>query len=69
MSVNMDMLRERMNELNVSNEDMARRIGINVSTFYRKINTGGVSFTVGQVHKIVESLNLTKEEALSIFLQ
>lgn len=68
MSANMDMLRERMNELNINNEDMAKKIGIDASTFYRKIKTGGINFTVGQVHSIVEVLNLTKEEALSIFL-
>lgn len=68
MSTDMRKLRSRMEELNMTPEDMARKIGVDPSTFYRKIKTEGVNFTVGQMHKIVDVLHLTKEEATSIFL-
>ena len=68
MSINMELLHGKMREKNISNEDMAVQIGVDASTFYRKIKANGVNFTVGQMHKIVEILRLTKEEAVSIFL-
>lgn len=68
MSTNMDILRGKMAELKLSPEDMAREIGVDASTFYRKMKTEGVNFTVGQIHKIVDVLNLSREEAASIFL-
>lgn len=68
MSTNMDILRGKMAELHISNEDMATEIGVDASTFYRKMKTEGMNFTVGQMHKIVDVLRLTKEEAVSIFL-
>jgi len=68
MSTNREILREKMDKKKMSPEDMARAIGVDPSTFYRKIKTDGVKFTVGQMHKIVEVLRLTKEEATSIFL-
>ena len=68
MSTNMDMLRGKMAELKMSPEDMAREIGVDASTFYRTLQTDGVNFTVGQMHKIVDVLQLSREEAASIFL-
>ena len=68
MSTNMEMLRGKMAELKLSPEDMAREIGVDASTFYRKIKADGVNFTVGQMHKIVDVLRLSREEAASIFL-
>lgn len=68
MSTNMDILREKMAALKMSPEDIAREIGVDPSTFYRKMKSDGVKFTVGQMHQIVDILHLTKEEATSIFL-
>lgn len=68
MSTNIDMLRGKMAELKMSPEDMAREIGVDASTFYRKLKSDGVNFTVGQMHKIVDVLHLSREEAASIFL-
>lgn len=67
MSVNVEMIRKIIEEKGLSFEKFAREIGMDASTFYRKMKAGGASFTVGQMHKIVEVLELTKEEALSIF--
>ena len=68
MCTNMEILRGKMTELKLSPEAMAKEIGVDASTFYRKIKTDGINFTVGQMHKIVEVLNLSREEAASIFL-
>lgn len=68
MSTNMDALRAKMADLGISNETMAKRLGIDVSTLYRKMKSDGTNFTVGQMHTIVAVLGLTHEEAASIFL-
>ena len=64
----MDILRGKMLEKHMNVEEIAREIGIDTSTFYRKLKSDGMSFTVGQMHKIAEVLKLTPEEASSIFL-
>ena len=68
LSTNMDILRGKMLEKHMNVEEIAREIGIDTSTFYRKLKSDGMSFTVGQMHKIAEVLKLTPEEASSIFL-
>lgn len=68
MSTNMDILRKKMEMCQVTNDEMARQLGINPSTFYRKLKSDGTTFTVGQMHKIVEVLGLAADEASSIFL-
>ena len=68
MSTNMELLRGKMAERKLSPEDMAREIGVDASTFYRKLKNDGITFTVGQMHKIVDVLQLSCEEATSIFL-
>ena len=68
MSTNIEMLRGKMADRNISNEDMAKRMGIDASTFYRKMKSDGANFTVGQMHMIVDILQLAPEEAASIFL-
>jgi len=46
-------------------KEVAEEIGMNRSTFYRKMKNG--SFTVEEAQKIVNAVPLTKEEAISIF--
>lgn len=68
MGTNMGILRGKMAEKRISSEKMAQKIGIDTSTFYRKMKSGGITFTVGQIHKISKVLNLTHDEAAAIFL-
>lgn len=68
MSVNIERLREKMAERNISNEDMAKLMGIDASTFYRKLKSDGTNFTVGQMHTIADVLGLSNEDTTSIFL-
>ena len=46
---------------------MARELGVDPSTFSRKMASNGDSFSVGQMQRMVEYLQLTDEEATSIF--
>lgn len=68
MHTNMDKLRGKMAEKKITQEELAEKIGIDPSTFYRKMKTEGTSFTVGQMHKIVNVLDLSSTEAAAIFL-
>ena len=68
MRTNMDKLRGKMAEKRITQEELAEKIGIDPSTFYRKMKTDGIDFTVGQMHKIVAVLDLSQSEATSIFL-
>lgn len=68
MSTNMDILRGKMENRQITNNEMAKQLGIDPSTFYRKLKSDGTTFTVGQIHKIVEVLGLNPEEATTIFL-
>lgn len=68
MQVNMDKLRGKMAEKNIGKEELAKKIGVDASTFYRKMKDEGVSFTIGQMHRIVDELGLSREEATTIFL-
>ena len=67
MQTNMNLLRGKIAEKRMTNEELAQKIGVDASTFYRKIKDEGVTFTVGQMHKIVEVLGLTNDEATAIF--
>ena len=54
-----------MNGLSV--EKIVESIGINKSTFYRKLANKGENFTVEEVYKIASTLNLSAREVNSIF--
>ena len=53
-------------EKGTTKEAIADEIGINRSTFYRRIKTG--KLLVGDVHKMCEILHLSTSEAIDIFL-
>lgn len=54
-------------EKNTSQEAVAESIGMNRATFYRKMKSGGKNFTIGEIQKMVKTIPLTNEEAMSIF--
>lgn len=68
MRTDVKRLKESANQKGLNFETIATRIGVNKSTFYRKINSKGEKFTIGEIHRMVEVIPLTKEEAVSIFL-
>ena len=67
MVVDTQKLKGKIIEKGKTQEAVADRMGIDRTTFYRKMKKGGAGFTVGEIHKMVEVVPLTKEEAVSIF--
>jgi predicted transcriptional regulator len=62
-------LKEKIRERNLTNEKLADAIGMDVSTLYRKMAGDGEGFTVREVTGIIDTLNLSDEEALHIFFR
>ncbi len=51
----------------VSKEDIAKYLGVNPATIYRKFN-GESDFTLSELRKLKKMLNLTNEDVDRIFL-
>ena len=64
--VNIAKLKGKIVECDTTQEELAKSIGIDKSTFYRKMKQNG-NFSIKEVNLIVSSLNLTKDEAVNIF--
>ena len=65
--VNINKLKGKIVENNLSIEKLADAIGLDRSTLYRKINNNGDSITIKEADIMVQVLNLTIEEASNIF--
>ena len=68
LHVDTNKLRGKMAERRVTQEELARQIGMNAATFYRKMQANGLAFTVGQMHDMVDFLHMSADEATNIFL-
>ncbi len=68
MQTNMNLLRGKIREHGLTQGDVAEKIGMDSSTFSRKISSEGLKFTVGEMHSIAIVLNLNNEECRDIFL-
>ena len=66
--INKKMLLDRINSSKKSVSEVAESIGIDPSTFYRKLNNNGIKFTIGEMHAIVKTLKLSNKDACNIFL-
>ncbi|MGT2866628.1 XRE family transcriptional regulator [Streptococcus fryi] len=64
--VDVSKLKGKIVEKNTTQEALADEIGIDRSTFYRKMKQGG-AFSVREANIIVSFLGLSEKEALSIF--
>lgn len=67
MFVNVNKIHAKLRELVMSVEDVAKRMGIDRSTLYRKLNNNGAGLTVKDAQMLVDILQLTQQEALDIF--
>ena len=67
MQINIRKLKGKMAENDMTATKLASKIGVNRTTFYRKLNSGGGSFTVEELQNIVEALNMTPDEVMNIF--
>lgn len=68
MHVDVSKLRGKMAEKGMNQEAVAKAIGIDTSTFGRKMKCSGLAFTIGQIHRMVDVLEITPDEASKIFL-
>ena len=66
--VNIDKLKGKMREKNITQAELADSIGIARSTINRKINNGGDDFSIEEVRLIAEALEISNTEAVDIFL-
>ncbi|KXI11965.1 MULTISPECIES: helix-turn-helix transcriptional regulator [Streptococcus] len=64
--INVQKLKGKIMERGTTQEALAKALGIDRSTFYRKMRQGG-NFTIKEVNLIVSALHLSKDEAMSIF--
>lgn len=68
MHTNLNKLKGKIKECGMTQEEFAKAIGMEKSTYYRKMQSGGSKFTIGQMHDAVKVLGLSAEEANDIFL-
>ena len=68
MQINIPKLKGKMAENNINRTQLASKIGMARTTFYRKLKSGGGSFTVEEVQGIASALNMTPDEVMNIFL-
>lgn len=65
--VDVNKLRGKIVEKGFSQQELAQSIGIDRSTFYRKMKNNG-DFSIGEVAEIAKVMQLSNEEAIEIFL-
>lgn len=65
--VNVDKLRGKIVECRMTVEDLAKTVGVDRATLYRRINGGGGSFTIEEADKIAKALSLNADELNKIF--
>lgn len=65
--VNVNKLKGKIVEKGMTIESVAKAIGIDTSTFYRKLQTSGEKFTIKEADDITTFLGLEAAEATSIF--
>lgn len=68
MRVDVNRLKGNIVAQGMTQEALAKAIGIDAATFSRKMKCSGLAFTVGQMHKMVDVLKIPSEEAAHIFL-
>lgn len=60
-------LKGKIVEAGTTQEAVADYIGMDRSTFYRKMKRSGNTFTVEEMNKIVKCISLNVDDAVSIF--
>lgn len=65
--ININKLKGKIVEKGLSVEKVAVKIGIDKSTFYRKLNSGGQNITIKEANLLMRILDLSTDEAISIF--
>jgi len=63
-----EKLNEAIKQQGLTISVLADNVGINKSTFYRKLRDGGDKFQLWEIESIVKHLRITKHDAIEIFL-
>jgi DNA-binding Xre family transcriptional regulator len=63
---NVNKLNGKIVEMGMTKEGLAESIGIDRSTFFRRLKNN--KLLLSDAHRICEALQLTKEDAINIFL-
>ena len=66
--VNINKLKGKIVENGLTIGKLAKEIGLDKSTLYRKLNNDGETFTIREANLICSVLGLTGKEATEIFL-
>ena len=61
MRVDVDLLKRSIAASGKTKETVAKEIGIDYSTFTRKMNCDALAFSVGQMHKLVAQFGYVRE--------
>ena len=61
------MLKEYLKKRGISIDQIAKEIGMDRTTFYRKVKMNGAKFTIAEAREIVKALKLSEAEATDIF--
>lgn len=69
MSINVQKLKGVIVEKGTTQENVAQAIGVDRSTFYRKMKNGGENFSVKEMQLIIKFVPLSEVEAASIFFK
>lgn len=64
----MNLLKAKIVEKEMNQSELSSLLGIDESTFYRKMKKNGYSFTVKELQKIKDILNLNGKDVIEIFL-
>lgn len=65
-TINRNILKAKVIAKGMTMDGLASDLGIDRTTFYRRLRDA--TLTVGNIHKIIEVLELTPQETVDIFL-
>lgn len=65
--VNIELLKLKIKKKGYSPRTFSNKLGIDTSTLYRRYESNGEDFTIGEAEAIAEILDLTNDEFDSIF--
>ena len=67
MQIDVNRLKGKTVELGLTGAAVAEKLGIDQSTYYRKLGAGGGSFTIAQAQMFSKILELSPNECSTIF--
>lgn len=65
--MNIEKMKQFMKEHEIKSCDVAKALGINESTWFRKIGRNGETVTIKEMNTIIETFNIPMSEAADIF--